>query len=373
MTRTSLTEVTELLANLERTERLEALVAFGEELPELSVNAREDRDLGRHIIHECQSPVYFRALLRDGRVFIDADVPREAPIARGFVGMLLAVFDGVAVASITSANPGAPADLLRLTKLDEALTLQRQRGLSAIYAALLSAATKATPVADTTAHTVSAIVLAAGMSSRMPRKNKLLINIRGKPMVAHVVDALLENINDHASKISHAVLVLGFEANRVRGVLLSDVDVAEAVTRRRLSITINEEYAEGQASSVRAGVYAAGLHEDKSSSATQPSGLMFCLADMPDITAAEYRHIANAFCDAVTVDPNAIAVPYHDKARGNPVVLSSTFRRDMWSLRGDSGCRPIIEHNPAHVSRIVMSTDNVLRDVDSPDALRLRA
>lgn len=375
MTRTSLTEVVELFSNLERIERLEALVAFGDEMPALTPDARKERDLGRHIIHECQSPVFFRARVHDGRVAIQADVPREAPIARGFVGMLFAVFDGAPAASITGMDLSEPHGLLKRTKLDEVLTLQRQHGLSAIYAALLQATQESTPAVDATARSVSAIVLASGTSKRMCGKNKLLMTVRDKPMISNVVDALLENVNDAESPVNRVVLVLGFEANRVRDALLADANVADATKRGRLSIAINGEHAEGIASSVRASVGAAGALEHnargvaQSSTVTQSSGFMFCLADMPYITADEYRQIARAFCTALATDPRAIVVPYHDEVRGNPVVLSADYRSEMLLLRGDSGCRPIIEQNPNHVRRVAMPTSSVLDDIDTLEAL----
>ena len=56
---------------------------------------------------------------------------------------------------------------------------------------------------------LSAIVLAAGMSTRMGQ-NKLLLDFKGKALIAHAVDTLL------ASTIDEVVVVLGHEAEKVR-------------------------------------------------------------------------------------------------------------------------------------------------------------
>lgn len=123
----------EALASLDRVERLEALIAYGERLPALSDAARAQRDAGEHIIRDCQSPVFFRVDADDSVLRLQADVPREAPVARGFTAMLCVVFDGAPVSALSTA----PRDLLSAAGLDEALTFQRRRGLGAIYGKLL--------------------------------------------------------------------------------------------------------------------------------------------------------------------------------------------------------------------------------------------
>lgn len=60
---------------------------------------------------------------------------------------------------------------------------------------------------------VSAIVLAAGTSSRMGRRNKLLALFQNKPLVLHVVDQLA------ASRVGEIVVVLGHEAEKIFDVL----------------------------------------------------------------------------------------------------------------------------------------------------------
>src|SRR5690606_30403082 len=60
---------------------------------------------------------------------------------------------------------------------------------------------------------ITAVVLAAGLSSRMGPDNKLLAPVGGVPMVATVVDAVL------ASKARPILVVTGHQDNAVRAVL----------------------------------------------------------------------------------------------------------------------------------------------------------
>ena len=60
---------------------------------------------------------------------------------------------------------------------------------------------------------VGAIVLAAGRSTRMGATNKLLADLDGKPVVAHVVDAIA------AAGLPPPVVVVGHMAAEVGAVL----------------------------------------------------------------------------------------------------------------------------------------------------------
>ena len=88
----SLNEVADTFAMLPPAERLEWLIEFGTTLPILADAWHNDRNAGNFIVHECQAPVFLKALATDDVVSIHADVPKEAPIARGFVSFLIAVF-----------------------------------------------------------------------------------------------------------------------------------------------------------------------------------------------------------------------------------------------------------------------------------------
>ena len=74
----------------------------------------------------------------------------------------------------------------------------------------------------------------------MGDRNKLLLDVGGRPMVRRVAETLL------ASRVREVIAVLGYDRARV----------AAALAGLPLRIVVNDEYASGQMSSVRAGIAA---------------------------------------------------------------------------------------------------------------------
>lgn len=124
-----LSEVVDSFQMAEPPLRLELLLEYADRLPPLPETYVPLRDAGLNRVHECQSPVFLMVELRDGRVVLHADVPPEAPTARGFTSILVEVFDGARPDEVAAA----PADLLHPLGLSALIGMQRTRGLSAIY------------------------------------------------------------------------------------------------------------------------------------------------------------------------------------------------------------------------------------------------
>jgi molybdenum cofactor cytidylyltransferase len=187
---------------------------------------------------------------------------------------------------------------------------------------------------------LSAIILAAGMSTRMGQ-NKLLLNFKDKPLIAHAVDTLL------LSEVDEIVVVLGHEAEKVR----------DQLRGRQVRLVENPNYREGLSTSVRVGVRAVS---------PQAAGLMIYLADQPLLEPADINSIIKAFALAKQVD-KSIVVPLFHGQRGNPVILESSYREAILDVVGDVGCKRIIKRYPDKVFAIEMATDHVVRDVDNID------
>ena len=193
---------------------------------------------------------------------------------------------------------------------------------------------------------IAAIILAAGLSRRMGKANKLLAEIDGAPMVTRVADAVL------ASKASVAIVVTGHEAQRVGATLGG----------RKLAFVHNPDYAEGLASSLRCGLAALPGDVD---------GVLVCLGDMPRITAAHLDRIIAAFSP---LEGRAICVPTCRGKWGNPVLFDRRFVAEMRRLKGDQGARHLIGQHHEVVAEVEMDDEAVLIDIDSPDKLlKLRA
>ena len=125
-------DVAEQFQMLEGQDRLMILLDYAEQLPPLPDEYRELRDRGIDMVHECQSPVFLMVDVEDDVLRLHADVPEEAPTARGFTSILVEVFDGASVQTLLNA----PADPLHELGLARLIGMQRTRGLQGIYAKL---------------------------------------------------------------------------------------------------------------------------------------------------------------------------------------------------------------------------------------------
>ena len=61
---------------------------------------------------------------------------------------------------------------------------------------------------------ISVILLAAGESRRIPFENKLIKNFKKKPLINYILKSLVK------SKVKKIILVLGFEHNLVKNIIL---------------------------------------------------------------------------------------------------------------------------------------------------------
>jgi molybdenum cofactor cytidylyltransferase len=199
---------------------------------------------------------------------------------------------------------------------------------------------------------VSAVVLAAGMSTRMGR-NKLLLTFRDKPLVVHAVDTLL------ASTVSEIIVVLGHESEKVCDQLEDYAgQVANGAQRGRVRLVKNPDYRDGLSTSVRTGV-----------EAVSPGAvaIMIYLADQPLLEPADVDRIIAAFAVA-KAENKMIVVPFFEGERGNPVILDASLRDSILGIVGDVGCKGVIKRYPEKVYAIEMENDHVVRDVDDARA-----
>ena len=124
----SLETIVARLAAADRETRLQTLLEYSRRLPELPERLQAARARGLGQVHECQTPVFLYVEVADGRVAIHADVPRESPTVRGFLGLLIAALSGRSPAEVAAM----PEDLLDRTRLAGDLGLTRTQGLTAI-------------------------------------------------------------------------------------------------------------------------------------------------------------------------------------------------------------------------------------------------
>ena len=188
---------------------------------------------------------------------------------------------------------------------------------------------------------IAALLLAAGQSSRMGGPNKLLAEIAGAPMVAHVARRLL------ASRARPIIAVVGNQADAV------DTAFGKLPVER----VRNPEFAAGLSTSLKRGIAALPPDID---------GVIVCLGDMPLISG---RHLERLIAAFNPLEGRAIIVPARHGKRGNPVLWSKQFFPEMAALAGDVGAKHLIGEHAELVAEVEMDDDAVLVDIDTPDAL----
>jgi molybdenum cofactor cytidylyltransferase len=188
---------------------------------------------------------------------------------------------------------------------------------------------------------IAAIVLAAGRSTRMGAANKLLADIGGVAMVRRVVEAAL------ASRAGPVLAVTGHQA----------ADVAAALSGLDVTLVPNPDYATGLASSLKAGLRAVPA---------ECAGALVMLGDMPRIAP---EHIDTLIAEFGAGNGAPIVVPVHEGGQGNPVLWPARLFPELLRLDGDAGARRLIAAHAGDVREVDLSTDAILADVDTPEAL----
>jgi len=196
------------------------------------------------------------------------------------------------------------------------------------------------PAAIARAPKIGAVVLAAGLSSRMG-SNKLLAEIGGKPMIRHAVEAAV------ASHADPVVVVTGHEADRVTA----------ALGGLNVRFAQNPDHANGLSTSLRRGLSA--LPQDC-------DGTLIVLGDMPGVSAALLDKMIAAFDPA---EGRAIVVAARHGKRGNPVVWARRFFPEMQAIEGDVGARALMGIYGELLCEAEAADDAPLTDIDTPEAL----
>lgn len=123
-----LVEIREDFLGLEVRERLQLLLEFSNELPELPERYRDHPDLFERV-EECQSPVFIFTEVDDARiVHLFAIAPKEAPTTRGFASILVQGLAGLTAEEVLAV----PDDYPQTIGLTEAVSPLRIRGMTAL-------------------------------------------------------------------------------------------------------------------------------------------------------------------------------------------------------------------------------------------------
>jgi molybdenum cofactor cytidylyltransferase len=184
-----------------------------------------------------------------------------------------------------------------------------------------------------------AIILAAGLSRRMEERNKLLLPIRGAPMIRHVVQPYLAAVD------GEVCVVTGFEAARIEG----------ALSGLPIRFIHNPAFRDGQPFSVRAGLL----------DAPKAKHLLIGLGDQPQLTTDDLRALIAVH---LTADPTKISIPSYEGMRGNPIVVPAEMGGQLLADQSHPGCGKFTRNNPELAQHIALSQPGFFNDIDTPAA-----
>jgi molybdenum cofactor cytidylyltransferase len=182
---------------------------------------------------------------------------------------------------------------------------------------------------------VGAVILAAGASRRLGRP-KQLVEYRGETLVARAVRIARE------AALGPVIVVVGAERDAVRA----------AVQNEPVVFVENDAWAEGIASSMRAGLKALG---------PDVSGALMMPCDQPRLSAEHLSRMVGLFAE------DAIVASTYAGVRGVPAVFPRDAFSELMMLSGDVGARRLLQNSAWAVVEVVFEGGDV--DIDAPEDL----
>jgi len=188
----------------------------------------------------------------------------------------------------------------------------------------------------------AAILLAAGASTRMGRP-KQLIRVDGETLLRRTARIAVE------AGCSPVVVVLGSGAEEMHSELAA----------LPLAITVNQDWPEGMASSLRCGLLSiSGL-------SSAAAGILVLVCDQPLLSV---EHVKSILRTQAAGNALVTASRYRDRA-GVPAVFASQLFPELMTLQGDQGARELILAHKAQLETIAWSEGAL--DVDLPEDLEM--
>lgn len=193
----------------------------------------------------------------------------------------------------------------------------------------------------------AAVVLAAGTSSRMGGRNKLLLEVGGEPLVRRAVRAAVE------AGLDPVLVVVGHEAARVRA----------ALAGLGCGTVLNPDYERGMTTSLRAGV------------AALPPGTpaaVMVLADMPRVTAGMLAGLAAAHAAADPARRPPLVLSDYEGVLAPPTLFDRALFPELLALPDDRCPRSVVKRH-REAAAVLRWPAAALADLDRPEDLTASA
>lgn len=186
-------------------------------------------------------------------------------------------------------------------------------------------------------HSFFVLILAAGTSTRMGQKNKLLLQFKGRPLIQCAVDCY-----KHIS--SNISVVIGFEGDKIK----------DALSNSAVEYIYNPDYEMGLQTSFQAGLRALSGEE---------GALLVALGDQIFITPNDIEYLLSVY---EKTKGKKIIIPQYDDQRGHPIIFPPHVIRFMKNTQPISSGREYIEKYPECCQYVKMATNHCIIDIDTP-------
>lgn len=189
---------------------------------------------------------------------------------------------------------------------------------------------------------ISALVLAAGRSTRMGQLKQLL-PLGQHTIIEQVVTTFL------ASSVDEVVVVTGCEHTEVEAVLRA----------YPVRCVYNPDFAAGEMiSSVQVGLRALG---------PDVGAALLAVGDQPQIEERIIEQVLTAWRSG---SPERIVIPSYQMRRGHPVCLPRSVWPAVWALGWQDSLRSLWATHTDRIGHVVVDTPSILGDLDTPEDYR---
>jgi molybdenum cofactor cytidylyltransferase len=184
---------------------------------------------------------------------------------------------------------------------------------------------------------IGAVILAAGQSRRMGR-NKMLLPFGAATVLETVVTEVAA-----CAQLTDRVVVTGHQPDQIAALLGA----------YPVRCVFNPAYAQADMLvSIQAGLRALS---------TEATAALIVLGDQPRIQREVIQRVIAA------QQPTAIVIPSYQLKRGHPILIDRALWPAVLALPETATLRDFIRAHEAQIRYVVVETDSVLKDLDTPE------
>lgn len=185
---------------------------------------------------------------------------------------------------------------------------------------------------------IAAVILAAGLSSRMGQSKMLLEWSDNKTIIEYIISQLI------SARLEHITVVTGHKGKEIKTLLKSqDVDLVH-----------NRSYKSGEMlSSLKVGLSAL------------PDNIMaalITLGDQPQIKPKVLYHLLQTYAEGT----DQIIVPSFNKNSGYPIIIGRRYWKEIMNIPRDGSLSDFMKRYQEQIRYVTIDDDSILRDVDTP-------